>query len=457
MLKKSLFVLFLTAFGGLHAQQTFSLEQAIDYALKNNLELKTKDVAERDAVSQIREFKAIGLPKLNSFINYQYFFAVPAQPLQDFISPTIYNVLFDENVIPRRELGPPASFKFTLFQPHQLVAGAELSSMVFDGSYLYGVKAAKLYKELVAAEKAVTERDIRQKITQAYLAVLIAQENLSILEKNKSNVAASLQEVRAMYQNGFAEQLDVDRLTLSADNIDIEIKRMKQLTEVSKNALKFQMNFPLLQPISLSDNLTDLTNIPLEISLINESEYVGQRPEMQVISKGLELNNIDLSRIKAGYLPTVRAFVNGQASLFRRNLFSNQETGFIPQSAVGLAINVPIYDGGDKSAKIQRTRLNIEKANLEKETFEKATLMEIRNSSSALANAREVVTARQNALKISQGIYDKTLIKFREGVGSSVEVIQAEASLYQAQSVYINAVYDLLTAYTDFQKAIGKI
>lgn len=350
MLKKSLFVLFLTAFGGLHAQQTFSLEQAIDYALKNNLELKTKDVAERDAVSQIREFKAIGLPKLNSFINYQYFFAVPAQPLQDFISPTIYNVLFDENVIPRRELGPPASFKFTLFQPHQLVAGAELSSMVFDGSYLYGVKAAKLYKELVAAEKAVTERDIRQKITQAYLGVLIAQENLSILEKNKSNVAASLKEVRAMYQNGFAEQLDVDRLTLSADNIDIEIKRMKQLTEVSKNALKFQMNFPLLQPISLSDNLTDLTNIPLETSLINESEYVGQRPEMQVISKGLELNNIDLSRIKAGYLPTVRAFVNGQASLFRRNLFSNQETGFIPQSAVGLAINVPIYDGGDKSA-----------------------------------------------------------------------------------------------------------
>ncbi|MBK9149881.1 MAG: TolC family protein [Saprospiraceae bacterium] len=457
MLKKSLFVLFLTAFGGLHAQQTFSLEQAIDYALKNNLELKTKDVAERDAVSQIREFKAIGLPKLNSFINYQYFFAVPAQPLQDFISPTIYNVLFDENVIPRRELGPPASFKFTLFQPHQLVAGAELSSMVFDGSYLYGVKAAKLYKELVAAEKAVTERDIRQKITQAYLGVLIAQENLSILEKNKSNVAASLKEVRAMYQNGFAEQLDVDRLTLSADNIDIEIKRMKQLTEVSKNALKFQMNFPLLQPISLSDNLTDLTNIPLETSLINESEYVGQRPEMQVISKGLELNNIDLSRIKAGYLPTVRAFVNGQASLFRRNLFSNQETGFIPQSAVGLAINVPIYDGGDKSAKIQRTRLNIEKANLEKETFEKATLMEIRNSSSALANAREVVTARQNALKISQGIYEKTLIKFREGVGSSVEVIQAEASLYQAQSVYINAVYDLLTAYTDFQKAIGKI
>lgn len=83
--------------------------------------------------------------------------------------------------------------------------------------------------------------------------------------------------------------------------------------------------------------------------------------------------------------------------------------------------------------------------------------MEIRNSSSALANAREVVTARQNALKISQGIYEKTLIKFREGVGSSVEVIQAEASLYQAQSVYINAVYDLLTAYTDFQKAIGKI
>ena len=442
----------------LSSQQSFTLEQSIGYALQNNLELKSKAVAERDANAQIREFKAIGIPKVNAFVNYQYFMAVPAQPVQDFISPSIYNVLFDENVIPRRELGPPETFKFTLFQPHQLVGGIEASSMIFDGAYLYGVKASKLYRELVAAEKAVTERDVRVNITKAYLAALIAQENMTMLQKNQDNLKNALREVKAMYENGFAEKLDVDRMQLSSDNLDIEVIKMQQLITMSKNILKFHMNFPMTENIILSDKIDILTSTLNAVNDdISENTGVAGRPEYRVIEKGQDLNEIDLKRIKAGYLPTARAFVNAQASLFRRNLFNNDETGWIPQSAVGLALNIPIYDGGDKNAKIQRIRLNMEKVAIEKEQFEKSVEMEISNATLTLSNARSFVSARENALNISQSIYDKTLIKFREGVGSSVEVNQAESALYQAQSMYVNAIYDMLSAYTDYLKATGKI
>lgn len=442
----------------MQSQQQFSLVQSVRYALDNNLELRSKGVAERDANAQIREYKSIGIPKVNAFVNYQYFMAVPAQPVQDFISPSIYNVLFDENVIPRRELGQPETFKFTLFQPHQLVGGIEASAMLFDGSYLYGVKGAKLYRELIAAEKAVTERDVRLNVTKAYLSVLIAGENLNMLQKNQNNLANSLREVKAMYENGFAEKLDVDRLQLSADNLAIEITRMQQIITVSKNILKFQMNYPLDSDITLTDKIDILTAaLSSDIEMNKDNLSAAERPEYQLIEKGEDLNEIDLKRVKAGYLPTARAFINAQGSLFRRNLFNNDETGWIPQSAVGLALNIPLYDGGDKSAKIQRIKLNMEKTSLEKEQFEKSVVMEIMNTAMALSNAKEIVIARQNAMNISQNIYDKTLIKFREGVGSSVEVNQAESALFQAQSVYVNAIYDVLSAYTDYQKATGKI
>ncbi|MBK9257901.1 MAG: TolC family protein [Saprospiraceae bacterium] len=440
------------------AQQSFSLEDAVSFGIKNSNEVKMKDIAINDANSQIKELRSVGIPKVNGFVSYQYYFKVPSQPVADFIRPSIYNVLFEENVIPDRELGPPETFKFTLFQPNSLNSGIEATAMLFDGAYLYSLRASKLYKELIAGEKAVTERDVRINITKAYAAVLIAQENKLILQNNIKNTESALREVKALFDNGFAESLDLDRMQLSNDNLQTELAKIEQLIEVSKNILKFHMNYPLNQEIVLSDKLVVLTeNSATDLLSDNDRPDFNKRPEYNVIKLGQLLNDVDLKRTKAGYLPTARAFVNAQANLFRQNLFDNSETGWIPQSAIGLSINIPIYDGGDKSAKLQRIRLNIQKSDVQKEIFEKGVTLELKNASYALKNALSVLESRKKSLEISQRIYDKTMIKFREGVGSSVEVTQAEASLYQAQGVYINAIYDLLSAKINYNNISGKI
>ncbi len=457
MINKNIFYFLLvfcsfSAFG----QKSFSLSEAIDFGVNQSNEIKLKVVATQDASAQIREFKAIGIPKVNGTINFQHYLAVPSQPVADFLTPSIYGVLFDEAVIPKRDLGPPETFKFSLFQPNTLSGGLEATAMLFDGSFLYGVRASKLYEDLVAKDKDITIANLKSNITKAYAAVLIAQENLKVLQSNIENLNKSLSDTKALFANGFAESLDVDRLELSQENLNIELDRVIQMIAISKNLLKFQMNYPLSDEILLTENIDNLLGLVVVNELANDENIdFNKRPEYQLMNLNDGLNDLNYKRTKAGYLPTARAFANVQANLQRQNLFDNTQTGWIPQSAVGLAINIPIYDGGDKSAKLQRIKLTQEKSKLDRENFENSMTLQIKNSQLNLNNNRKFVTSRKKALDVNQKIYDKTLIKFKEGVGSSFEVSQAELSLYMAQSTYINAIYDLLSAKIDMDKALG--
>ena len=450
-------ILMLLGCSAVFGQNSFTLQEAIDYAIKHSNEAKIKMVAIEDAAKQVSEVKSIGLPKINGSINYQHYLAVPAQPIQDFITPSVYNVLFDEAVIPKRDLGAPETFKLSFFQPNVLSGGLDASMMLFDGTYLYGVKAAKLYKELIAKEVDVTETTIRTNVTKAYSALLIANENKKVLDKNLTNISKSLREVKVMFDNCFAESLDVDRLQLSYDNINTELDRVNQLIDISENLLKFQMTYPLQNEITLTEDIDQILGLIILEEGIDPSQInFNKRPEYNLITLGQALDEIDLKRTKAGYLPTARANASVQASLQRQNLFDNTQTGWIPQSAIGVSINIPIYDGGDKSAKVQRIKLRQEKTNLEKQNFENAMTLQVMNATSSIKTAKKIVLSRKKAVDVNQNIYNKTLIKFKEGVGSSIEVTQAEAGLYQAQAAYTNAMYDLLSAKVDLQTALGK-
>ena len=440
------------------AQRVFSLDEAITYAIENNPQIKSKKLDIQDADAQIKEFRSIGIPKVNGNINYSYYLAVPAQPVADFLSPSIYNVLFDENVIPRRDLGQPEIFQFTLFQPHNLIGLIEASTLLFDGTYIYGLKAAKLYRQLAQEQFEVSENDLKANVTKAYMATLIAQENLRVLDKNIQNLESSLREMKAMFDTGFAEGLDVDRLSLSLDNLLVERSNVRQLIDISFNVLKFQMGYPAAQEISLSTQLSDelIEAQAISVSEIVDDEVKG-RPEYRLLESTDRLYELDIKRLKAGYLPSVRAFANVQQALYRQNLFDNSQAGWIPSSAVGLAISIPIYDGGEKSAKIQRAKISAEKNQLAKTNFEQAATLELRNAMLKLKTSSNTLVLRERGQRLSQDIFNKTKVKFEEGVGSSVEMTQAEQNLYSAQAAYINALYDFVLAKVELEQSLGKL
>jgi outer membrane protein TolC len=443
----------------LNAQQKFSLQEAIDYGLKNHSEIKMANLDIQDAEAQITEFRSIGLPQVNGSINYQYYMAAPVNPIEDFITPAVYAVLEEEQVAGVNPFqGPPETFEFSFFQKNNLSANLNASWLLFDGSYLTGLRGAKMFRDLNRKAIDVKEEKLRADITKAYMNILIAVENKKTLEKNIQNITQSLNEAQSFYENGFLEKLDVDRVLLSLENVSTEKEKIDQLIEISYNLLKFQMYYPLDLEIEISEDLETLVNLfKIEDIKTDENVDFNKRAEFAQIEMGADLNTLNIERLKKGYLPSVMAKANYNQTLQRQDLFNGDEIGFIPQSSVSLGINVPIYDGSQKKGQIQQAKIEQERLDLQKSEFKRGVTLQVKTAQMQYINAKKTLQNRERALEIVQGIYDKTQIKFKEGVGSSLEVSQAESQLFSAQANHINALYDLLITKTDLDIALGNI
>ncbi len=441
------------------AQASFTLEEAIDYALKNSSSLKMKQLDIREAAISVDEIKANGMPTVNGTLGYQYFPAVPQQPLEDFISPIVIGVLNNSvtqaNPIP---IGDPTFFEVSFAQKHNIAASIDARALIFDGSYLAAVKAARLYKDFIGSGVEISEQEIRNNVTKAYMNVLILDKNKETIDKNISSLEKSLFETKEFYKEGFIEELDVDRLELSLANLETEKMKLLQVENLSKNLLKFQMEYPMEQQIALAEDLETVIE-KSKIDEVNlEDEFdITKRPEYIQINKGLELQDIQLESVKKSNWPSVSAFANAGETLARNELFNNDLPGWLPSVVLGLNVNVPIYDGGLRKSQIEKSKLATEKALIERDNFERAIELQVANARLQYKNAKATLESTEKSLALAEKIYEKTQIKFREGVGSSIELTQAEAALFNEQSLNINALYELLNAKIDLDIALGKL
>lgn len=450
---KTLFILLsiLLCSIALQAQESFTLEQAIEYAFDRNLSIKRSQIGIQDAEEQIIERRSAGIPQLSMGVDYNYFIDIPTQILPDFLSPAVYGVLFEEGVLEPRPIAMGGSVPAQFGTRHNLTAGLNFRSMVFDGSYFVGLKAARRYRAYVQSDLQRVRVEVRQQVIEAYLPALLIQVNQGIIESNIENLSQLLFETKAQYQEGFVEQLDVDRLELSLANLRTELDNLERQEEVVLNALKFVMGYPMNEAINIEGDIESVYFEAEEADLLNPIDY-KRRPEYNVASIGVEMNELNVDMFRSMYIPTLNAFGSYQQSLFANKLSEGQ---WFPTTVVGLNLNVPIFDGLNKKAKVQRARLDLEIAQNQRTELERAIELEVRNARINLLNARERMLSQKSNVALAERIYETTQVKYREGVGSSLEIVQAEQSLYQTQQNYQQALYDLLVAKSSLDKALG--
>ncbi|MBK9223114.1 MAG: TolC family protein [Saprospiraceae bacterium] len=440
------------------SQKRFSLEEAINYARINSNTLNIERTNIQDVDGQIKEYYAIGLPKLSGSLSYNYFIKLPTSIFPNFITPAVYDVLFDENLLPRRDVAIGAGVPVQFGTKNNLTAGLELSTLLFDGSFFVGLKAQRLYRDLILKQINQSESELKYQVTKAYLAALAIAENQKLVQKNISNLENVKNELSQIYTAGLIEKLDVDRVELSLQNLITENEKLERIAIISMNVLKFQMNYPLSEALSLSENLDAfLTRSYLEIMDPSFKLNIEERPEYPVIMQGIRLAEINIKRYKVAYLPSLYGFASYQQSLQRTKLFDSNDNNWFPTSTVGLNLNVPIFDGFDKKAKISRAKTLLNKSNLQYKQFESAVHLEFENARTQYLNASLTIDSRKKSLALAQRIYDTSKIKFKEGVGSSLEVTSAERDVYLSQANLLEAQVNLIQAKVDLDKSLGKL
>ncbi|HHB78741.1 MAG TPA: TolC family protein [Saprospiraceae bacterium] len=417
-------------------EQSFSLEEAVSYALSHQNAIKTAKLKIEEANQKIIETRAMGIPQVNATFGDNYFLKKSIVLLPESFG--MGNPNFNREV----------SFN----QNHNISGTVTASTLLFNWTYLQGLKAAKVYKTYAEVDYQTVRRKAEDDVTNAYLPALLISESEKTIELNIKNLNVLRHETDELFKAGFVEQLDIDRIDLSLANLQVQLDNLNRTKTMALEALKLAMGYPLDQPIELTNSTDDiLASIPDEL-LAENINYLSH-PSYRSILATERLNQVNIKAQESAYYPSLTGFVNYQMQWQGDKL---KDLFYTPSSVAGFQLNIPIFSGFGTKAKVQQAKLKVLMLQNGKKDMERGLSFQVRNARIAYEKAQSNLTQRNKNLELAQKIYETTKIKYKEGVGSSLEVNQAEMSLYQAQQNIIDGKFDLLQAKIALKQALGK-
>lgn len=438
----------------------FSLQQALDYAREHNVQVKNALLDIRIQEQTNREFTGAAYPQISGNIAATYNPNVATQVIPNFISPATYQVLINEGVKDGsgNPIQMPAEMGFIAAQfgtKYNATAGISLNQIIFDGQVFVGLQARQTLIRFREKYAEITEETIRTNLYKVYYQLVAAKTQIELLDANIALLNKLQHDVRIMQENGFAEKLDVDKITVQLANLHTE--KTAALNQISNGYLgiKVLMGMPVKDSLVLTDTLTDeeIKNGMLEMGEFNYT----QRKDYQYANLGIVLGEYDVRRYKLSKLPTLslNGYYNKNAQRSKFNFLGKGE--WFDISAVTLQLHIPIFSGFAANARIARAKLALQQSINQQEALKISIDREIETAKNDFRTAIATLDYQKANMQLAESVFRQTKKKFEAGMGSNTEITQAQTDMKMAQTNYINALYNAIIARVDYIKATGKL
>jgi len=429
------------------ANKNFTLADCINYAYLHQDSVLNAGLDIKSAEYKIKETIGTGLPQINGAISFQDFLKAPTT-----VGPNVFGPAGFAGYDPNAALVPFPFGAVNYSNNFSLTA----SQLLFSGTFLVGLQAVKTFKELSQRSLIRTKIQINVNVTKAYYQVLVSNEQVKLLDANIAQLKQQLDQTTQQNKQGFVEKIDVDRLSVQYNNLVTNRENVVRSLLLNYEMLKFQMGMPILQDINLTDKLESV-NLDQQVSVLNADTSVYQnRVEYSLLETNLKLNQLDVKSKKAAYLPTA-SFNAGYTEAFQENHFRYLYSHAYPSNYVGLSINVPIFNGNQRTNQLRQSEIAVQKARNDLDNVKNALSLEASAANITFYNSIQSLNTQKRSRDLSQEILSVAKIKYQQGVGSSIEVTQAETDLVNSDNQYIQALYNALISKVDQDKAYGRI
>jgi len=441
-------------------QHAFSVQQAVDYAKKNSVQVKNLllDVQLQEETN--KQVTSSAYPQLSGRMGTTYNPNIAVQSFPDFISLATYGVLQKEGVADGsgRPITVPNDIGLIRAQfgtKWIANAGFDLSQILFDGQVFVGLQARATTMEWARKNVEVTEELIKANVYKVYYQLVVSKTQIGLLDANIERLQKLQHDTHEMYKNGFAEKLDVDKIDVQIANLQTEKKRVENQITSGNLGLKLLMGMPMKEGLVLTDTLSDSQ---IKSGILEASSYnYNDRKEMQYAELGKRLNEYNIKRYNLSQIPTV-SLSGSWSKNAQRNEFNFFGKGdWYTFSNISLNVSVPIFKGFYTRSKIQEAKLTLKKTENQIESLKLSIDNEVETARINFKTAIEAMDYQKQNMKLAEDVYEQTKKKFESGLGSNTEITAAQTDLKAAQTNYINALYDAIVARVDFMKAIGKL
>ncbi|MBL4664080.1 MAG: TolC family protein [Flavobacteriaceae bacterium] len=419
---------------------TFSLEEAITFALDSNF---TAINARRDVAKAIKrkwEATATGLPQISAEIGYQNNIKQPVTLLPAEITG-----------------GEPGTFTPVTFGTKQNAnAVATLNQLIFDGSYLVGLQAARAFLDFSENANEKTQLEVRKGVINAYGSVLLSEELISIFEKNKTNLEKNIYETKKIYENGLIEEEDVEQLEITLLDVETQLNNVKRTSVIAREMFNVGLGIPTESNVNFTDDLDILANQNIQLELMESDINIEKNVDYKIAFNFTEQRSLEMKLEKSRALPTLSAFVNyGTQANSESFTFLNGDQIWYQSSILGVKMNIPIFSSGLRSARTQQAKIALDQAETDLEETVQNIRLELNTSKSNYQLAIENYGNSKKNLSLAERIEGKNQIKFTEGLATSFELRQAQTQLYTAQQQYFNAMLEVINSKAQLETVLN--
>jgi outer membrane protein len=422
--------------GGLYGQDdnnpvSFSLTEAVDFALKNNNNIKNADLDILSAKKEVWATTAIGLPQVNGSYDYQH------------LPGTLPSLSFPN---------PDGGFQqITLGVRNSATYNVRVSQLVFSGEYIVGLQAARTFLELSANSKEKSEADVKESVHMAYFTVLVLEKNKETLDSSVINFNSVLADTKKMYEQGFMDEMDYEQLLVTKNSLVNSVRAIERQIQISKMLFRIQLGLGQDDEVILTDNLDGLlATVTAEKVLLAEFD-LQRNLEYRLLNTQERISELTLNREKTKYLPSVSAFYLYQDKTRKADFdvtFNN---------ILGLNISVPIFSSGMRNARVGQARIELEKIRNTKEQVSETLIMAAEQARMDFSNAYEkFLTEKENVL-LARKVFERTEFKYKQGVSSSMDLSQANNQYLDSYSAYTSSMMEFLSAKIKFEKALNNL
>jgi outer membrane protein TolC len=430
--KTALLLLFAMSYFTSQAQtlpDAVSLEEAIAFGEQNNRTVKKASMEVQKAYKEKWSTIAIGLPQISATANYQNFVELPT------------------SLIPAQFFGgKEGEFAEVQFgTPQTMDAGVTLQQLVFDGSYIVGLQASNIFLTISKNVLEKTLLEVRKSIVNTYSTVLLVRENISFLEKNKTNLNKNLEELNQLFRNGFEEEESVEQLRLTLSSIETQLRYAKNLERISLDMLKLLIGFPTQSPLLLSDTLEALTNESLFNASAPDNINLDYNIDVKIAQNNLLSENLLYKYERSKNLPRLSAFLNGNYTGNSQSFtFTQADQKWFGAALFGVNLQVPLFSSLKRRALSQKAKIAVSQAETELTETKERISIEIQAAENDYKLAVENYFTNKENLRLATRIEQKNQTKYFEGVASSFELREAQLQLYSAQNNYIKSIQEVI-------------
>jgi len=418
---------------------SFSLNDCVAYAQKNNVQVKNALLAIEAQVQTNREIAAAAYPTIGTNVGSTDYLKIPT------------------SLLPAQIFGGPAG----TFIPVQFGTkfnanyGANFQQLLFDGQVFVALQARATSLEMQRKNAAVTEEVIKANIYKIYYQLSASKTQLNILDANLERLNKLAQDAQIMYKNGFAEKLDVDKVNVQLNNLQTEKLKATNAVAIGFMGLKMLMGMPVKDSLELTEMINE-QSLNNDVLVENNFQY-GQRKDFQYLSSIRKLTNYNVQRYQLSYLPTV-SMSGAYSKNAQRSKFDFFEGGnWFTTSLISLNVNLPLFNGFARDARVKRTKIELKQIENQIDALKNNIDNEITQAKLNYMSSVATVQFQKKNMQLAENVYQQTKKKFEAGTGSNTEISAAQTDLVSAQNNFMNALYAALIAKVDLLKATGKL